>query len=113
MNNQRIVMKGNITNNPEIKVSPKEQEYLNFGIAINDKTEETTTFYTVLVFSKLREVYKNLEKGDYVEVKGNLKLEVYTNSNNEPKLNAIVFANEVLSLNYIEKDNSINMNEEK
>lgn len=76
----KVTAVGNLTRDPEIKVSSNGTEIGNFGIASNEKYngKEYTTFVDVTVFGKQAEVCsKYLSKGRKVAISGDLRLDTW------------------------------------
>lgn len=79
----KVILMGNLTRDPELRVTPKGTAVCQVGIAVNqsyrDKegnTREETTFVDVDVFGRQAEVIaKYMSKGRPILVEGRLKLD--------------------------------------
>ena len=75
---------GNVTRDPELKVSAKGTAFATFGLAVTpyvpkDEPKPETTFYEVVVFGTLAEhCAESLTKGDRVVVVGKGELDKWT-----------------------------------
>ena len=81
-NLNRVMLIGNLTRDPEVKVLPSGSTIAEFGLAINRSwtqdgvKKEEATFIDVVMFGKVGEIAgKWLKKGKPVYVEGRLKLE--------------------------------------
>jgi single-strand DNA-binding protein len=79
----KVILIGNLTRDPELRVTPKGTAICQFGIAVNRKfndeagnTREETTFVDIESWGKQAElVDKYLFKGSLCAVEGRLKLD--------------------------------------
>lgn len=104
-------VKGRLVESPEITTSESGNKYFKVGLAVNRRVknvdgdeEEVTTFYNILVFGKMVDYYKNLEKGEFVCIEGSLSLKPYLSKEGEAKIDATIIADEVLPIKYIPSD---------
>jgi single-strand DNA-binding protein len=81
-NLNRVMLIGNLTRDPDVKVLPSGSTIAEFGLAINRNwtqdgvKKEEATFIDVVMFGKVGEIAgKWLKKGKPVYVEGRLKLE--------------------------------------
>jgi single-strand DNA-binding protein len=81
-NLNRVMLIGNLTRDPDVKVLPSGSTIAEFGLAINRSwtqdgvKKEEATFIDVVMFGKVGEIAgKWLRKGKPVYVEGRLKLE--------------------------------------
>lgn len=81
-NLNRVMLIGNLTRDPDVKVLPSGSTIAEFGLAINRSwtqdgvKKEEATFIDVVMFGKVGEIAgKWLKKGKPVYVEGRLKLE--------------------------------------
>ena len=81
-NLNRVMLIGNLTRDPDVKVLPSGSTIAEFGLAINRSwtqdgvKKEEATFIDVVMFGKVGEIAgKWLRKGEPVYVEGRLKLE--------------------------------------
>ena len=103
--NQYAVVKGRLTENPEVTTSKSGKKYFKVGLAVNSKAknqegnmEEVTTFYNLLAFDKLAEIYSNLKKGQYVHAEGRLSVKSYLSKNGEAKVDLTIAVEEILPI---------------
>lgn len=77
----KVMLIGNLTRDPEIKVTPSGAAVCTFGLATNSRYkrpdgnyEELTNFHSIVAWSKLAEICaKKLRKGMKVYVEGELR----------------------------------------
>ena len=82
-NLNKVMLIGNLTRDPEMKVLPNGGAITEYGLAINrswtdpvGNKKEEATFVDVVMFGKVAEIAgKWLKKGKAVYVEGRLKLE--------------------------------------
>lgn len=81
-NLNRVMLIGNLTRDPDVKVLPSGSTIVQYGLAINRNwtqdgvKKEEATFVDVVMFGKVAEIAgKYLKKGKPVYVEGRLKLE--------------------------------------
>lgn len=115
---QYVSIKGRLVDKPEISTSEAGKDYFKVSVAVNYSArnaegtqEKMTTFYNVLVFGKLVDYYKNLDKGEYLRVDGSLTLKPYSSNNGEAKIDATIIADEILPIKYISSDEEKEMDE--
>lgn len=79
----KVIITGNLTRDPELRVTPKGTSICQFGIAINrtfkdesGATRDDTTFVDIEAWGKTGElIAKYLEKGSQALIEGRLKLD--------------------------------------
>lgn len=89
----RVTLLGNLTRDPERRVTPKGTSITSFGLALNDsykgadgKTVEETTFVDVDAFGQQADVIaKYLSKGRLFLVEGKLKLDTWETKEGEKR----------------------------
>ncbi len=77
----KVMLIGNLTRNPELKVTPSGASVCTFGLATNSRYkkpdgsyEELTNFHNIVAWSKLADICaKKLRKGMKVYVEGELR----------------------------------------
>lgn len=82
MNINKVTLSGNLTRDPELKVTPGGIQVLRFGLAVNDRArnqqtgewEDVPNFFNCVVFGTRGEsLAKILSKGSHVAVEGKLR----------------------------------------
>ncbi len=89
----KVILIGNLTRAPELRVTPKGTPICQFGIAINRKfkaesgeLKEEVTFVDLEAWGKTAElIAKYLVKGAPVQVDGRLKLDQWEDKNTKEK----------------------------
>jgi len=79
----RVILAGNLTRDPEMRVAPGKTEVVYTGLAVNDRRKnadgdwvDEPTFVDVTLFGRTAEVAnKYLSKGSPVLIEGRLKLD--------------------------------------
>lgn len=106
--NQYAIVKGRITSDAEVNKSESGKSYIRVSLAVNDKRknikgkeEEVVTFYNIVCFDKMAEIYSNLQKGDYVRAEGRLEVKPYQNKKKESKVDLTIIADEVMRSDYV------------
>lgn len=105
---QYIIIRGRLTGDAQLNTSTGGKNYIKVGVAVSDKQKDkngklvdNTTFYNVLCFEKMAEIYSNLKKGDYIHVEGRFEASIYTNKDDQPKMDMSVFADEIIRSDYV------------
>lgn len=80
MNLNKAQLIGNVTRDPEVKVTPTNQTVANFSVATtrkwkqNGEPKEATEFHNLVAWGKLAEIIKQyVHKGDKLYVEGRLQ----------------------------------------
>jgi len=89
----KVILMGNLTRDPELRVTPKGTAVCQLGLAVNssykDKegnTKEETTFVDIDVFGRQAEVIaKYMSKGRPILVEGRLKLDSWESKEGEKR----------------------------
>lgn len=98
-NFNRVILLGNLTRDPELRVTPKGTSVCQFGMAVNrvyrsgDETQEETTFVDLEAWGKQAEIIsKYVNKGNPLFVEGRLKFDSWESKEGEKrsKLKVIV-----------------------
>lgn len=92
-NYNKVILMGNLTREPELRVTPGGLSICKFGLAVNrvftDKEgnkREETTFVDIDAFGKQAEVIaKYMAKGRAIMVEGRLKLDQWETNNGEKR----------------------------
>ena len=97
----KIMIIGNVTRDPEVRVTPTGKSVCNFTVAVNrrkanpDGTRDAD-FFRVSAWDQLCDLcQKFVTKGKKVCVVGSIGVHVYTNQKGEAAANMEVLANEV------------------
>ncbi len=85
----RVMVAGNLTRDPELKVTPSNRKFTNMAIAINDfwknqdgKMLKKTSFINLIAWGSLAEnCAKYLKKGRPVMVEGRIECDKYEDKN--------------------------------
>jgi len=93
----KVFLIGNLTRDPELRVTPKGTAICQFGIAVNRQfkddsgaTRDETTFVDIEAWGKQGElVSKYLSKGSLAMVEGRLKLDQWEDKNSGQKRSKI------------------------
>jgi single-strand DNA-binding protein len=99
----RVFLMGNLTRDPEVRYTPSGTAVGDLGLAINEtyknkdgEAVETTVFVDVEVWARQAETcMEYLHKGSSVFVEGRLKLDQWTNQQNEKRSKLRVRADRV------------------
>ena len=92
---------GNLTRDPELKVSAKGTAFATFGLAVTpylakDEPKPETTFYEVVCFGSLAEhACESLVKGDRVVVVGKGELDKWTGKDGVERVTKKIVADAV------------------
>lgn len=89
----KVILMGNLTRDPELRVTPKGTAVCQIGVAVNqtykDKdgnTKDETTFVDVDVFGRQAEVIaKYMTKGRPILIEGRLKLDSWESKEGEKR----------------------------
>jgi single-strand DNA-binding protein len=89
----RVILAGNLTRDPELRVTPKGTAICQFGLAINRKFKDEsgqqrddTTFVDIEAWGKSAELCaKYLTKGKQALVEGRLKLDTWDDRQTQQK----------------------------
>lgn len=98
-NFNKVILLGNLTRDPELRVTPKGTSVCQFGMAVNrvyrsgDDTQEETTFVDLEAWGKQAEIIsKYVSKGNPLFIEGRLKFDSWESKEGEKrsKLKVIV-----------------------
>ena len=83
---------GNLTRDLELKTTTTGKSVLNTNVAVR-RTEEHTDFIDVEMWEKLAEtICKYCHSGDFVAIKGTLKVDSYTDNEGKNRKKVVVVA---------------------
>ncbi len=94
----RVVLAGNITHKPELRVVGDGIFVTDFGLAINDvrSKNDHTDFFTVTAWRGLAETIANYKDvGDPILVEGKLQYSTWTNDEGEKRSKVSVVADSI------------------
>lgn len=94
----KVVIQGNLTADPDLKITPSGVPYARFTVAINEKTsqQETTDFIPVVAWRQTGEfVNRYFKKGQQILVEGKMKQRTYTDNDGKNRSIIEVVAKEV------------------
>lgn len=95
---QKLVIIGNVTADPEMRVTQTGKNVCTFTVAVNRRRNANgeADFFRVSAWEKLGELCKQyLAKGRKVAVTGSVSVTAYKNSNGEAQASMNVYAEEV------------------
>lgn len=106
MSYSRIVVIGNLGNDPEMQFTPQGRAICTFNLAHNrvwrdqrtqEKKQETTWFRVTVADQKAEQCHERLKKGSQVMVVSNrIKLTTYTNKQQEPRVTLDLLASDIV-----------------
>jgi single-strand DNA-binding protein len=69
----KILLIGNVTRDPELRMTPTEKKVVSFSIAVNEKRgdDEDTQFFDIEAWGSLADIIdKHVKKGDLIHIDG-------------------------------------------
>lgn len=91
----KLILIGNLTRDPEMRVTKSGKTVCTFTIAVNNRQGEAT-FFRVNAWEKRAEICgKHLSKGKKVYVSGPVSVSTYQASNGETRASLDVLADEI------------------
>lgn len=105
--NNNITIIGNLTKNPEARVTQTGVNVTQFTVAVNSRrgNDDHTVFFNVSAWRQLGEnCAKYLAKGSKVAVAGEVDAHAYINKNGDPVAQIDVNADGVAFLNRVERE---------
>ena len=91
----KIFLIGNLTRDPETRVTPNGKTVCSFDIAVNDR-QGNPTYFRISAWEKLGEnCQRNLSKGKKVNVIGSVSARAYTDRNGKVNASIEVTAQDV------------------
>lgn len=93
-----ITIHGNVSQDPELRVTPKGMNVLSFNVAdsYGKDDKKKTTFHSVTVFGQLAEnVASSIKRGDSVIVSGRVEVDEYQKKDGTKGKSIKVIADEV------------------
>lgn len=92
----RLFIIGNLTRDPEMRVTQSKKDVCSFTVAVNRRGDEEADFFRVTAWEGLaRTCGQYLAKGRKVAVVGSVGVNIYTDKNGETKASLEVNANDV------------------
>lgn len=89
---KQIVLSGNLTSEPEVKILSDGKKVANFSIA-NNENKKYAEFYFVRAWNGLADwAEKYLIKGTAVFISGTFSIEKYTGADNTPRQKFVITA---------------------
>ena len=97
---QKLMIIGNLTNNPELRITQSGKKVCSFGVAVNRRRsgngQQEADFFRVSAWEKLGEnCSQYLSKGKKVSVVGEVSVRVYTTQGGEARATMEVLANDI------------------
>lgn len=111
-NMNKVFLIGNLTRDPELRVTANGTTVAMFSIAVNGFKEDEVDFIPIKVWKQAAEFAGNyLLKGSKVAVEGRLKVSKYQDKEGRERVFTEVIANSIEALNKINReDNCVNEN---
>jgi len=80
MSINKIILSGNVGNDPDVKTLESGKKLAKFSLATTDKNKDKTTqWHSIIVWEKLAEIVeKYVKKGNYLSVIGSISYRDYT-----------------------------------
>jgi len=87
MSINKVILSGNVGNDPEVKNLESGKKLAKFSLATTDKNKDKTTqWHNIIVWEKLAEIVeKYVKKGNYITVIGSISYRDYTDKNGVKK----------------------------
>jgi single-strand DNA-binding protein len=109
----KVILMGNVTNDPDLRFTPSGSAVLNFGIATNrsyrkDETwENEVTYHNIVVWRNAEALAQRIKKGTRVYIEGRLQTRSWENAEGQKQYKTEVNAdNVILVARYNEGENS-------
>ena len=116
----KVMLIGNVGQDPELRYTPDGNPVANFSIAVNrrrrvgDEYKDETEWFNIVCFSRTAEnVNQYLTKGQKVYVEGRFQSSEYVGQDGNQRKSFEVIANEVTFLSTKNEADSINQNAAK
>ncbi|MBF51098.1 MAG: single-stranded DNA-binding protein [Dehalococcoidia bacterium] len=113
----KVMLIGNVGQDPELRYTPDGNPVANFSIAVNrrrrvgDEYKDETEWFNIVCFSRTAEnVNQYLTKGQKVYVEGRFQSSEYVGQDGNQRKSFEVIANEVTFLSTKNEADSINQN---
>lgn len=114
----RVIVAGNLTRDPELKVTNTNRKFTNLTIAINDfwkdkdgELMKKTTYLNIIAWGSLAEnSVKFLKKGRAIMVEGRIETDRYEDKTGKPQYITRINSNNIV---FLENTNKTNIDEEK
>jgi single-strand DNA-binding protein len=119
----KVMLIGNLTRDPEVKVTPSGSSICTFGLATNSRYkkpdgnyEEITNFHNIVAWSKLAEICgQKLKKGMKVYVEGELRTRKWedegtTKQKTEVRITEMIIMSEVGNSYSVDSDDETEEN---
>ncbi len=103
----KVILVGNIGNEPEVRYTPNGNAVTNVSLATSDvwkdkqsgEQQERTEWHRVVFFNRLGEIAgEYLRKGSKIFVEGNLRTRKWQDKNNQDRYTTEIVANEMQML---------------
>ncbi|PIT90454.1 MAG: single-stranded DNA-binding protein [Candidatus Komeilibacteria bacterium CG10_big_fil_rev_8_21_14_0_10_41_13] len=106
MDLNKVMIIGNVTNNPELKTTPSGLPVVSFGVATNltwkdqsGNKQEKAEFHNVVAWRRLAEtINQYLKKGSKVYIEGRLQTRSWEDQNNVKKYKTEIIADNMIML---------------
>ena len=91
-----VCISGRLTRKPELRSTATGTMVCNFSLAVDREKNDEVDFIECVCFNKQAEnVAKYLDKGSFIETKGRLQIDKYTNNEGKNVSRACVYADQV------------------
>lgn len=98
----KVILMGNVTNEPDLRFTPSGSAVLNFGIATNrsykknDEWENEVTYHNIVVWRNAEALAQRIKKGTRVYIEGRLQTRSWENSEGQKQYKTEVNADDVI-----------------
>lgn len=108
----KMIIIGNLTKAPEMRATPSGRMVCNFDVAVNDRKNESTTYFRVSAWDKIGESCQRfLSKGRKVFVSGPLSARTYQVASGDTRVSLEINAVDVEFLSPKDGENSYQQQE--
>jgi len=114
-NQNKVILEGYVSNEPEMKFSNEGTEIMNFSLATNNhftkngKEVSTVDYHRVVMFSKLaKKFYGKIKKGDNLHLEGRIKYSSWEDSDGNTKYSTNIVVNRCHIIKSVKNDDELN-----
>lgn len=94
-----VVISGRLVRKPELRTTESLKHVCQFSLAVSRGYKDEVDFIDCVCFDKTAEnLVKYQDKGNMIEVKGNIHVDTYTDKNNKNRSKTLIY---VEMINYI------------
>jgi single-strand DNA-binding protein len=97
----KVILMGNITNDPDLRYTPSGAAVLNFGLATNrsyrkgDEWVDEVTYHNLVVWRSAENLAQRIKKGTRIYVEGRIQTRSWENSEGQKQYKTEVVADTV------------------